>query len=219
MAGYDFLVGVLTRSRIIDTAIAVADDCGFDAVTLRRVAGELGVHVTSLYNHVPTKEAVTDGIVERLIEEAGLPTEPVGWEPWVRQFYDSMGQVAAAHPGAVAALQRRPVQGKLAWAPFEIGLQAFARAGLDPAAAYWAMKSTAMLTLSMCAERALEATGIQVETDLEDIPADLFPMLGQVRDAADNAVAAWDFALEVLVLGLRSQIRHRRTPSSERKAQ
>ena len=212
-------MGTLTRTRIIDTAVQLADDQGFDAVTLRRIATELGVHVTSLYNHVATKEAVTDGIVERLIEEAALPIEPTAWEPWVRQFYSALGRVAAAHPGAVAALQRRPVQGKSAWMPFEIGLQAFSRAGLDAKSAYGAMKSTAMLTLSMCAERALAATGIQVETDLEDVPADLFPMLEQVQHVANDSEAAWDYALEVLVSGIRSQIRQRRAAAPERKAQ
>ena len=63
----------LTRERILRTAVAMADQDGLDAVTLRRIAAELGVHVTSLYNHVPTRDAVTDGIVETLLEEAGLP--------------------------------------------------------------------------------------------------------------------------------------------------
>ena len=64
----------------------MADRDGFEGVTLRRIAAELGVHVTSLYNHVPTRDAVTDGIIERLIEEAKLPTSPVPWEEWVRSF-------------------------------------------------------------------------------------------------------------------------------------
>ena len=45
----------------------MADRDGFEGVTLRRIAAELGVHVTSLYNHVPTRDAVTHGIIERLI--------------------------------------------------------------------------------------------------------------------------------------------------------
>lgn len=202
---------VLTRTRIVDTAILLADRDGFDAVTLRRIAAELGVHVTSLYNHVATREAVTDGVVERLIDEAKLPTEPVGWEQWVRMFYDSMGTVAATHPGAVAALQRRPVQGSSASASFEVGLQAFIKAGLDIGAAYGAMKATTMMTLSMCSERALDAAGLTMETDVDDLPADLFPMIHHVREAADYE-AAWAFALEVLVSGIRSRIRQRRAP-------
>ena len=203
-------MAALTRARIIETAIRLADHEGFEAVTLRRIAGDLGVHVTSLYNHVATRDAVTDGIVEMLIDEAKLPVEPVGWEQWVRSFYDSMGTVAVTHPGAVAALQRRPVQGTKASASFEVALRAFVRAGLDIGDAYSALKATTMLTLSMCSERALQAAGVVVETDVDDLPVDLFPLAHQVAEVADSE-AAWAFALEVLISGIRSQIRHRRT--------
>lgn len=199
----------LTRQRIIETAVALADGEGLDAVTLRRIAGQLGVHVTSLYNHVPTREAVTEGIVEMLIDEAKLPGGAVDWEQWVRMFYDSMATIAVTHPGAVAAFQRRPVQGSSAASSFEVALQAFTRAGLDPSSAYSALKATTMVTLSMCSERALQAAGKMVETEVDDLPVESFPLIHQVRECADPETA-WSFALEALVAGLRTQIRHHR---------
>ena len=54
----------LSRDRILACAVRVADRDGLEAASLRRIAGELGVHVTSIYHHVPTKEALLDGIVE-----------------------------------------------------------------------------------------------------------------------------------------------------------
>src|SRR4051795_6905877 len=118
----------LTRERILRTAVRMADRDGPDTVTLRRIAAELGVHVTSLYNHVATRDAVTDGVVERLIDEAPLPLAPVGWEEWVRSFFTAIGTLATRHPGAFTALQRRPVQGAHATASFEIALAAFTKA-------------------------------------------------------------------------------------------
>src|SRR6185503_11396267 len=106
----------------------MADRDGFGAVTLRRIAAELGVHVTSLYNHVPTREAVTDGIVELLLDEAKLPTGPVAWDDWVRRFVDGVIGIAATHPGAFHALRQRPVQGARATASFEVALTAFTEA-------------------------------------------------------------------------------------------
>src|SRR5438270_13508240 len=100
----------LTRERILRTAVAIADREGPDAVTLRRIAVKLDVHVTSLYNHVPTREAVTTGIVDALVTSADLPLDPIGWEAGVRAFVGGIGDVAVAHPGACAALQRRPVE-------------------------------------------------------------------------------------------------------------
>src|SRR6478609_11689685 len=99
----------LTRDAILRTAVQLADRDGPDAVTLRKIAGELGVHVTSLYNHVPTREAVTDGIVELLLDEAKLPTTAVAWDAWIRQFVDGVTGIAATHPGAFHALQQGPV--------------------------------------------------------------------------------------------------------------
>src|SRR3977135_2140348 len=98
----------LTRDRIVDTAIAIADREGFEAATLRRIACEPGLHVTSLYNHVVTRDAVTDAIVERLIDEAKLPLAPVAWEEWVRRFFTAIGTIAMPHPGAFTDLHGGP---------------------------------------------------------------------------------------------------------------
>src|SRR5215831_3486645 len=201
---------VLTRERIIATAIELADRDGFDAATLRRIAGELGVHVTSLYNHVATRDAVTDGIVERLIEEADLPVEPVGWEQWVRSFVQRIGDVASRHPGAFAALQRRPVQGARAAASFEVALAAFAKAGLAPQDAYGAVKATALVALSIGAEKSLASGGGVAETQVDELPPEAFPHVRALRDV-ESEDAAWSFTLETLVSGLSAQIRRRKT--------
>src|SRR5437763_2099344 len=153
----------------------MADREGLEAVTLRRIAGDLGVHVTSLYNHVPTREAVTDGIVEQLIEEAQLPAAPLDWEEWVRRFFAAIGDVAVAHPGAFAALQRRPVQGPRAAASFEVALDAFVAAGLGPADAYNAVKATALSALAVGLERSLAERGSGVETAVGELPPERFP--------------------------------------------
>jgi AcrR family transcriptional regulator len=201
----------LTRDRIIATAVTMADRDGFGAVTLRRIATELGVHVTSLYNHVPTRDAVTDGIVERLIDEAKLPTSPVSWEDWVRGFFAAMGTVATTHPGAFAALQHRSVQGPRAAASFEVALEAFTRAGLAPEDAYGAVKTVSLTSLAVALERGMATRGEMSETDIEDLPPEAFPEIRRVAGVADPE-AAWSFSLETLVSGLRAQVRRHRRP-------
>lgn len=199
----------LSRDRILGAAVALADREGFEAATLRRIAAELGVHVTSLYHHVATRDAVVDGIVETLMTEADLPLEELPWEQWVRQFVTALADAAAAHPGAFAALSDRPVQGAAALATFEVGLAAFAKAGLSPTDAYGAVKATSMVALGIATESALRSRGQEPQTALEQLPADAFP---EVRKLADvNAVEpTWDFSLETLVSGLRAQIRTRK---------
>jgi len=195
----------LSRDRIIDTAIEMADRDGLDAVTLRRIAKELGAHVTSLYNHVADRGAVTTGIVDELITRAELPAGEVEWEPWVRAFVAAIGQIAEEHPGAFAALQRRPVEGPQAMASFEAALAAFERAGLGSDDAYSAVKATTYVALSIGVERALSRRGEGGETSLDRLPAETFPHVHALRDQLDPEVT-WAFAVETLTGGLRTQI-------------
>jgi AcrR family transcriptional regulator len=187
----------------------MADNDGFDAVTMRRIAAELDVHVTSLYNHVADRDAVTDGVVEALLDEAKLPVTPVDWEEWTRAFFNGLGTVAATHPGAFTALQRRPVQGERAAAAFEVALDAFGRAGFAPADAYNAVKAVSLTTLTMGLERALASAGSVLESPLSALPDEQFPNLRRLPDVADIE-QAWSFTLETLVAGLRAQLASRR---------
>ena len=108
----------------------MADEEGLAAVTLRGIAARLAVHVTSLYNHVPTKEAVIDEMVNALLAEARLPTGRIGWEDWVRQFAAGMRALGRKHPGAFEAFHHGPATGERAAEPFEAGFAAFRSGGI-----------------------------------------------------------------------------------------
>ncbi len=198
-------MATLNRERIIDTAIQMADRDGLDAVTLRRLAGDLGVHVTSLYNHVATREAVTTGIVDTLVTRADLPEGPIDWETWVRRFVAAIGEIAVEHPGAFVALQRRPVQAAAALTSFEVALTAFEQAGMDPVAAYGAVKATTYVALAIAIERALSVRGQEASTSLDELSADDLPHVFALGDHVDPN-ATWAFTVETLIAGLRSQI-------------
>jgi AcrR family transcriptional regulator len=170
----------------------MADRDGVDAVTLRRIAKELGVHVTSLYNHVVT---------------------PVHWEEWVRNFFTAMADAATKHPGAFAALARRPVQGARAATTFEVALAAFSSAGLTTQDAYNAVKTAALAGVMVGMEQGMSAQGKLLETVIEALPADTFPQFHALETS--DPTAAWSFNLETVVAGLRVQISERSTPSGD----
>ena len=199
----------LSRARILDCAVRMADRDGLDAVTLRRIAAELGVHVTSLYNHVPTKEALVDGVVETVVLEAKLPHGEISWHDWVRRFSAAMRTAAATHPGAIGALQRRPVQGEEATASFEAALAAFVSAGLDDAEAYACLKAVILAVLGVTAEEAVRSDEV-LHTDLEALSPAAFPRVHAVARIADEA-DPWPVLTEVLIAGLRSRIRAARS--------
>lgn len=196
----------LSSDRIVTTARDMADRDGLEAVTLRRLAAELGVHVTSLYNHVPTRDAILDGIIELLVSEADLPMTVRNWEEWVRQFVAAIGAIAVAHPGAFTVFEQRPVQGEGPLTSAEVALAAFARAGLSSREAYGAIKATAYVAMAIGIERALGARGHTASTPLEPLPPERFPYV-RALDEVDDPENAWAFSVETLVAGLHAQIR------------
>jgi AcrR family transcriptional regulator len=206
----------LTRTRIVAAAISLADREGMDAVSLRRIASKLGVHVTSLYNHVPTKEAVLDGIVEHLMTAANLPQKVSGWEEWVREFARGLRAVARRHPGAITAFHHRPVQGPEATRFPEIGLQSFRAAGCDISEAYSAVKLTALVVLGLLLEDVLRSKGRRIKTDLRALPLDHFPQMHQLRKIRPNP-DVWAYTIDTLVAGLAINLRPK-TQASKRRA-
>ena len=71
----------LTRRRVLRAAVALADRGGVAALSMRKLAQELGVEAMSLYHHVASKEAILDGIVDVVFGEIELPSGDVGWRP------------------------------------------------------------------------------------------------------------------------------------------
>ena len=88
----------LSRERVLGTAVALADDIGIEALSMRRLATQLEVVPMALYKHVANKEALLDGMVETVIIEIGPPRPEESWKAAVR------GRVLAARK----ALQRHP---------------------------------------------------------------------------------------------------------------
>src|SRR5450759_539880 len=80
----------LSRERVLATAMRLADAEGLAAVTMRRVAAELGVEAMSLYFHLPGKASIIDGLAEAIIAEIGTAirgqdTEPHDWQRALRR--------------------------------------------------------------------------------------------------------------------------------------
>src|SRR5258708_38056198 len=79
----------LTRLRIAQAATAIVDRDGLEALSMRRLGGELGVEGMAVYRHFPTKAAVLAGIVEVLLAELVIP--PPSDVPWQAVFREVAG--------------------------------------------------------------------------------------------------------------------------------
>ncbi|MBB1244011.1 TetR/AcrR family transcriptional regulator [Streptomyces durbertensis] len=115
---------LLSRERIVDTALALVDEEGLAAVSTRRLAAELGVSGPSLYNHFRTKDEILDAVVDRVCAEVDLSMFEDGsdWAEALLRWARSYRAALAAHPRIVPHLAlgpgRRPSQLRMADAVF-----------------------------------------------------------------------------------------------------
>ena len=104
----------LTRARVLETAVDLADTAGMDALTIRRLAERLGVEPMSIYYHVPNKEAILDGAVEVVFTEIEQATggfavteTDAAWKSSLRARILAARTVMLRHPWAPGVLDSR----------------------------------------------------------------------------------------------------------------
>lgn len=97
----------LTKGRVLQAAVDLADREGLGALTMRRLGAELGVEAMSLYKHIANKEEILDGIVELVIGEIEIPREGANWREAMRRRAISARDVFSRHSWAVGLLGGR----------------------------------------------------------------------------------------------------------------
>ena len=101
----------LTPERVIDGAVRLADRIGVDAVTIRKIAEEIGVKPMTIYHHVPNKEAIIDGMDDSVFAEIDLPPTDTEWRAAMVVRCCSMRSVLANHPWAAPLMENRTPPG------------------------------------------------------------------------------------------------------------
>jgi AcrR family transcriptional regulator len=93
--------GSLSRDRIIDVALALSEREGIEALSMRRIAAELGTGAMSLYNHVPDKAALLRELADRVLDEVAMP-EDAPWREVAEAWATSLRATLLAHHTIVA---------------------------------------------------------------------------------------------------------------------
>ena len=123
---------LLTRQRIVEVATSILDSEGFDALSTRRLAHELGVRAPSLYNHFATKEEILDAVGDEIIARVDVTMSGRDWASslvaWARAYRSAL----AAHPNAVPFLARGPARRPAALALADAVYGALVDAGWPP---------------------------------------------------------------------------------------
>ena len=101
----------LDRDRIVAAATALADAEGLEAVTLRRVAADLGVLPMRLYTYLETKDDLLDLMADTAYQAIRLPAPRMAWRPALRQIARGLRNTARVHPWLIPLLGGRPPYG------------------------------------------------------------------------------------------------------------
>lgn len=97
----------LSRERVLRAAVALADDVGIEALSMRNLAERLGVVPMALYKHVANKEELLDGMVEVIVGEIEPPAEGADWKDAVRQRILSARRSLLRHRWASQVIESR----------------------------------------------------------------------------------------------------------------
>jgi AcrR family transcriptional regulator len=104
----------LSKERVLRAAIALADHGGIEALSMRKIAQELGVEAMSLYYHVADKDEILNGIVEIVESDIELPNRGTDWKQALRRTAMSAHDVFERHPWAasltLSITGKRPVR-------------------------------------------------------------------------------------------------------------
>ncbi|GAA4068158.1 TetR/AcrR family transcriptional regulator [Agromyces indicus] len=203
----------LTHPEILDAAFELLETKGFDAVSVRGVAGALGLTPTAMYTYYPNKQALLAGMVEQVLgrlhgvdptttdaADAGAPAPALEPRDRVQALASALRDLLVERPGAVGLLLATPLDGPNAARMDEDLLTAFTDAGLDLASAGRAAHAVRVHVLGAVAFDAADAVREADAAREAEVAPD--PAAGSASAAASDTL--WD-DLESFPLSGRSR--------------
>jgi AcrR family transcriptional regulator len=178
----------LDRDTILDAALDLLDRHGFEGLSMRKLATVLGVEAMSLYNHVDGKDALLDGIHERILLSLDAPPQTRSWQTFVRHQALSLHRTLLAHPHAIPLFATRPAATPAAIERLGLFLEVLERAGFKPFQAL----SIVQLVAQLVTGHAMWTTGVEVAL----VPAGAPP-----NEHVERALEKWDADRE-LAMGI-----------------
>ena len=212
---------------MVDAAVAVVDEGGPDALSVRAVAGRLGLNPNALYTYVPSRAALEKVVVERVLGESDrglLAGQAERWRQRIASYAGSLRAALLTHPGAARLLMTAPMDGPNALQVGEELMGALVDAGLSDDDAARACYSIIVQVLGAVALEVAETDGrppLAPEADrvagrreaLTGFDAECWPHTA----AAIDVMAQWisteqfDWSLARLLDGLAGAAAVRRT--------
>jgi TetR/AcrR family transcriptional regulator, tetracycline repressor protein len=216
----------LSREVIVAAALKVIEVDGGDALTMRRVAEEVGVSASALYGYVANKEELVQLVLEQIIGEFTVPGpgEAGGdWRDFVRTFAREMLAGFKRHPGVAALTMGRVPFGPNMLAGSEYLLGRLRAAGIPDQVAAYVGDLGSLYVGAIAYEQ--DVTPItepaefvtQASAWLKSLPRDVYPNTVELADKIVGGTAEdrFEWGLDVIIRGIASYLTSPPTPDAQ----
>lgn len=200
----------LNRRRVLEAGVRYVDREGLEALSMRKLGAELGVEAMSLYNHVPNKDALLDGMVEVLLGEVEIPRESGDWEERIRGAFRALRKLAHAHPNVFPVFVLRPPATMDGVWLVEAFLETLRGAGFGAETALHTFRALYSYTIGYA---MAEIRGFAMEPGGSrpgalELPAGEFPRISELRHHLEGVDhdAEFEFGLDLLFAGLWAEL-------------
>lgn len=211
----------LTPRAVVEEALSLAGSEGLEAVTIRRLAKELGVTPMALYWHFRSKDELLDGMVNRIYEKIDPKLdESATWQEQLRALLGSMVDVLRAHPRTATLVSTRSTTSESSLHATEVMLDILRRAGFSPSEATQiarhALSTTADLIRSAVPQPEpdeLMDARRRARLFLESLPPARYPRLVEAAgplSECDDPDAYYAFGLDLLIAGVETMAARKR---------
>ncbi len=191
----------LSKQRVVNEAVRLADGEGVHGLSMRRLADALGAGAMSLYHYVANKEELLDAMIDVVFEEIELPPKDTDWQSAMRQRATSARQILARHRWAIGLMESRTSPGPANLRHREAVTACLRRAGFTVVMsthANWLLDSYvyghALQSASLPFDTPDESADMAEDVFLPQLPVDEFPYLNE--SAAALIAAGYDPADE-----------------------
>ncbi len=204
----------LTRERILEAALSLVDEEGIEALSMRRLAKELGVDPMAIYHHLSNKRALLSALIKEVFSGMRVMNlKGTGdWRGRVRAWALAFREVARAHPKLVPQLASHPEAAAEATLESTEGLYAaFEAAGMKP---YQVVGAVGVVIDYLNGFALAEASGALGDPDehrkmlelLDARPRKELPAMRRTLEAlpSEDLGTYFEFGLEVVLSGLEA---------------
>ncbi len=200
----------LSRERVLRAALALVDEEGVEALTMRRLGRELGVEAMSLYGYVDSKEDLLEGVVEQIFREMPLIAPgPGDWQVRLRRHAAVYRKVLLAHPNVVRLVARRPLETEGIAAFVDSAVAELRSVGLDLSMADRVLGIIAGFTQGHVAEQVGDELRPRPSTPVERPPVDSrrFPHLAGILGLKPTDYdAEFELGIDFIIAGIERML-------------